>query len=419
VNIVQLPRRFTRAYWGGTESVVLETSRRLAQRGHSVEVFCPDALADCREEIVEDVPVRRFPYFYPYVGLTAQARRQMDFSGGNLFSFGLLRALLSRPQLDLIHLHTSNRLGGIGRLASRLRRIPYVITIHGGILDVPSEEARRLVRPSKGAIEWGRVLGLVVGSRRVLHDAAAILCIGPEEQRRLQATYPGKRVMLLPNGVDAQRFGQGDGSRFRLRHGIPAGAAVVLNVGRIDAQKNQLLAVRAAARLRHDTRHVHIVLVGHVTDPSYRIRLEEEIRILGLGRRAVLLPGLDPRAQELVDAYHAADVLLMTSLHEPFGIAVLEAWAAGVPAVVSRVGGMMALVRDGIDGLFFSAGDMGGCVAALETVLENPELRKALGTRGRAKVIAEYSWDEVTRRLDALYSEVTAIARFPRAEPRQ
>ena len=174
MRTIQVPRRFVRQAWGGTETVILETSRRLPELGHETEILCPRALADGDEETIDGVKVRRTGYFYPYLGLSAEAKGQLDRKAGNLVSFPLLRELLTRPDLDLVHLHTGKRLGGMVRTAARVRGIPYVVSLHGGVHDVPEEEARTWTEPTAGTWEWGKALGWCFGSRRVLDDAFPI-----------------------------------------------------------------------------------------------------------------------------------------------------------------------------------------------------------------------------------------------------
>ena len=124
MKVLQVPRRFTTRAWGGTETVVLETSRRLLASGHDTRIVCPNALDRTAFEDVGGVPVTRHPYFYPYLGLSSDARGQMDRKGGNLFSFSLFRDLMQDPNVDLLHAHTGKRLGGIVRTAARLRGAP-------------------------------------------------------------------------------------------------------------------------------------------------------------------------------------------------------------------------------------------------------------------------------------------------------
>jgi glycosyltransferase involved in cell wall biosynthesis len=405
MNIVQLPRRFVRSHWGGTETVILETCKRLLKMGHHTEIFCSNALARQNRETIASVLVTRFPYFYPYLGLSTDARQLLDRKGGNLFSFSLMRALRRFPDLDLIHLHTAKRPGGIGRYVALKRGIPYVVSLHGGVFDVPDEEAGTWTAPTTNALEWGKVLGWWVGSRRVLDNAAAILCVGLEEQRQVLQRYPHKKVLHLPNGVDPDRFAVGDGKEFRRRHQISLNAYVILTVGRIDPQKNQLFAVEVLPDIVRMNLSAHMVMVGPVTNEPYMRKLSQRIDAAGLQGRVTVIDGLDAESQELADAYHAADVFLLPSIHEPFGIVILEAWAAGLPVIATRVGGIPSFVSDGRDGLLFDVNDAAGVCRAFGILLERPEKAHEFSIAGSLKARTRYSWDAVTQSLVKIYEE--------------
>ena len=281
-----------------------------------------------------------------------------------------------------------------------------MVTLHGGVYDVPAEEASSLTAPTDGALEWGKVLGLWVGSRRVLGDAAAILCVGLDEQKQVQERFPSKRVIHLPNGVDPDRFAEGDGLRFRGKYGIAQGARVVLTVGRIDPQKNQMLAVRCLPDLLRNDPNVHLVFFGHVTNDGYRETLEAESQRLDIEKNVTLIPGLAADGSDLVDAYHGADLFLLPSAHEPFGIVILEAWASGLPVVASRVGGVRSLVGDGVDGVLFDPSNAGQLVEAVTSLIGDPERARSVAQAGCAKARDRYSWDTVTRDLLKVYEEV-------------
>jgi glycosyltransferase involved in cell wall biosynthesis len=403
LTVVQVPRRFVRQEWGGTETVILETSKCLLEMGHHSEVLCPNALAAGMTETVDGVRVRRTSYFYPYWGLKREARRLMDQKGGNLFSFALMRALQKMPDLNIIHLHTGKRLGGGCRYVARKRKIPYVISLHGGVHDVPAGEARTFDEPAKGTIEWGKALGWWVGARRVLDDAAAIICVGQQEQAETQKRYPWKKVLHLPNGVDVPRFQSGDGPGFRARHGISADANLILIMGRIDPQKNQLLAVRVLSQLRREDANVHLLIIGHVTNDDYDNKLTSEIEGRGLMDRVTVVRGIDARDPELVNAYHAADVFVLPSIHEPFGIVILEAWAAGLPVVASRVGGVPSFVQDGKDGILFAPDDLDELTQILRLARKNSGRMASLASAGQRKAQEEYGWDKITQRLVGIY----------------
>lgn len=404
MDIIHVCRRFVKEEWGGTETVILETSKELMHMGHKSEIFCSTALAQSQEEWFGSIRVARYPYFYPYIGLSSEARQKLDKKGGNLFSFAIWKALRQCSRPDLLHLHAMKRLGGIGRSVARARRIPYVVSLHGGVFDVAAQEAQTWTEPTRGTWEWGKLLGFWVGSRRVLEDANAIICVGKQEQQAVQARLPQKKVFYLPNGVRMDRFQDGHGEHFRNAHHISRQTCVIGMVGRIDPQKNQMLAISLMKELesRHD---VHLVLIGPPTNPDYYAQLHDRIEQSGLKTKVTIIPGLPPDSQELKDAYHAADIFLLPSVHEPFGIVILEAWTAGLPVIASNVGGIPTFVETGKDGILCESGNLKGFKDALVSLIENPERRKSLAHAGFEKANHEYGWEKITQRLVKIYEE--------------
>jgi glycosyltransferase involved in cell wall biosynthesis len=403
MKIIQVPRRFVVSEWGGTETTILQTSRALHSAGHATAIFTSLALSDQRRETIQGVPVRRFPYTYPFFGLTADDRRDLDKKGGNLLSLSLLLGLLHEPGVDLIHAHTGKRVGGVVRTAARLRGIPYVVTLHGGFFEVPKGEMDQMLAPIQHRPEWGRVFGALLGARRVLEDAAAVICVGGDEYEAARAQLPGQRVELIPNGVDCDAFAQGDADAFRAAYGIAPDRRIILCVSRIDYQKNQIGLVEAMAQVSTQVPRVHLVLIGPVTVAGYHQRLVARIADLGLTDRVTLIPGLTPDDPLLPAAYHAAEVFCLPSLHEPFGIVILEAWAAGRPVVASRVGGIPSFTADGNDILLAQPGDTADLAARLVQVLGDPSLARRIATAGQAKARRDYAWSAIAARLVDIY----------------
>jgi len=406
MKIVQVPRRFVLSEWGGTETTILQTSRALQRAGHEAAIFTSLALSNQRRETIAGVAVRRFPYSYPFFGLSADDRRDMDKKGGNLLSLSLLLGLLREPGVDLIHAHTGKRVGGVVRTAARLRGIPYVVTLHGGYFAVPKGEMDQMLATIRNRPEWGRVFGALLGARRVLQDAAAVICVGGDEYAAAKASLPGQRVELIPNGVDCDAFAQGDAAAFRAAYGIAADRRIILCVSRIDYQKNQIGLVEALATVAARVPSVHLVLLGPVTVAGYHERLLARVKDLALTDRVTLIPGLRPDDPMLPAAYHAAEVFCLPSLHEPFGIVILEAWAAGRPVVAARVGGIPSFTTDGADIVHAQPGDTADLAARLIQVLGDPQLAARIAAAGQAKARRDYAWSAIAARLVDIYREL-------------
>jgi glycosyltransferase involved in cell wall biosynthesis len=177
-------------------------------------------------------------------------------------------------------------------------------------------------------------------------------------------------------------------------------------VSRIDYQKNQIGLVEALARVKEQVPQVHLVLLGPVTVESYRDRLLARIAELGLAQHVTLVPGLRPDDPMLPATYHAADVFCLPSLHEPFGIVILEAWAAGRPVVASRVGGIPSFTRDGEDIVHAEPGDADDLAARLVRVLQDPELAARIAAAGQAKARRDFAWSAIAARLTDIYRDL-------------
>ena len=180
------------------------------------------------------------------------------------------------------------------------------------------------------------------------------------------------------------------------------GGKVVLCVARIDRQKNQMMLVEWLGR--HPAATVR--LVGPVTQPDYRDELVARAAALGVADRLVFVGSLKPGSAELVAEYRQADVFVLSSRHEPFGIVVLEAWASGLPVVASNVGGLGRLcAAHPAAALTFEPDDSAGLEAALGKVCSDAELQRALSEAGRCAA-SSYDWNNLAARLLGFYGEL-------------
>jgi glycosyltransferase involved in cell wall biosynthesis len=405
MKIIHCPRRFTRSSWGGTETCLLSLAKMQRETGHDVQVMSTKALDCVAAEMVEEIDVQRFDYFYPWFGLTKDVQRSLDNSGGNLFSMGLLKGLLAEKNVDVLHAHSGKRLGGIVRTAAKLKKIPYVVSLHGGLFDVPAVISEARNERQQGKLEWGKVLGAAVGARRVYEDAAAIFCLSDSEKKAAEKQFPHARIEYLPNGVDVNRFKKATQNDFRQQRGIPESAKVILSLSRIDPQKNQLKLVDALPHLLKTVPDAHLLVIGHITDPAYHQRLVRRIADLGLQAKVTIIEGIDYFDPQLVAAYKASDVFCLPSVHEPFGIVVLEAWAAGLPVVASAVGGIGDFTQDGID-ILHSGDDTPKSWAHKITMALEPNIAGHVRASASLRVTREYDWSVIGQRVTKIYEEL-------------
>ena len=403
-KIIHVPRRFVREEWGGTETVIIETSCQLEKAGYEPKIFTSTALCNKKRETVYGIQVRRFPYIYARLGLKKHNRLLLDRRGGNVLSFSFFFALLRCKDIKLVHLHTGGRLGAFVRLAAKLRKFPYVLSIHGGLLEMPPKQLEELVAPMKGSFNWGKIFDLLLGANKVERDAAAIICVSRKEQELVSAKYPDKKVIYLENGVDVKHFASGDPQSFRDEFGLE-NEKIILSVASFNPQKNQILLIESFEKIHKLRPDCKLVMIGTVYDQDYYQKMLAKIKECKLEDSVILIPNLAFDCDTLLNAYAACDIFVLPSLYEPFGIVILEAWAAGKPVACSGTGGMKYFVRDNENALVFDKNSPEDAAEKITNLLEDELLVARLVAAG--KVTADkHSWDVISKKLISLYEEV-------------
>jgi glycosyltransferase involved in cell wall biosynthesis len=270
--------------------------------------------------------------------------------------FGLLElvVLMRRAAPDIVHANSS-KAGVLGRLAAVAAGVPIrIFTVHGwafsassGLVSVLYRWADRLMAPLT-------TLTICVAERERTSGLAARTCIA-------------ERTVVIPNAVDLDAVppARRDGGR-----------PLIVAVGRLAEPKDALTLVRALAGVRG--RPFTALLVGDGPD---RASLEAEVSRLGL-QDAIALTGTRDDVPELLAR---ADVFALSSRSEGAPLSILEAMAAGLPVVSSRVGGVPELVVDGETGLLVPPGDPAAMAAALGRLLADAGLRRRLGAAGRER----------------------------------
>lgn len=238
-----------------------------------------------------------------------------------------------------------------------------------------------------------------------LETVDRVIATSPQEEEHLRTLVSSKgRTYMIPCGTDLERFGRV--SRLTARHqlGIAPDAPVVLYVGRFEPRKGISTLVRAAAR-SHFRQHDLKLIIGGGSRPGQSDGIEREhighlVAALGLGN-CTEFPG---RLDETLPLYYAAaDVCVVPSHYEPFGLVALEAMASRTPVVASQVGGLQFTVIPEVTGLLVPPQDDEALASAIERVLSHPDWRNQLGEAGRMRVEIAFSWDSVASRLSQLY----------------
>lgn len=409
MRTAQIIRRFAFTEWGGTESVVWNTARTLQEKGNPSEIFSTRALSLVQDEVKNAIRIHRFKYRYPFFPLSKEKIRVLDKKGGNPFVPGL-RSALGKGEFDILHCYTTGRMAVDTRAAAKRLHVPYVMTLYSEYFSRPPKEIQQMAKPLRGTIPYGDILDRLFGRRNdALKNANGIICVGESDLQPAKEQFPDKPVIHLPNGVDYKGFHEYSGTDFRKQVGIRPDRKILLCVSRVDYRKNQLMLPEVLALLGEPW---HLVFIGSPTAEWYMNKLREKIRLMNLTDRVTVINSISPDSSLLPAAYHAASAFLLPSLHELFGIVVLEAWSAGTPVIASPTDGLKTLIRDGETGFFAPAEgaphEWADLVRKLDT---DADLRGRITDAADAEVRERFSWDIITDQLLDFYQDVQRLYR--------
>jgi glycosyltransferase involved in cell wall biosynthesis len=234
-----------------------------------------------------------------------------------------------------------------------------------------------------------RCSAVVACSVEVRHSLCALLGMDPER---------AAGIVAVPNGIDVpEPLEAAERERVRERHGVPHRSPLVLAAGRLTQQKDFATLIDAAAALRGRLPGVTFIVAG---EGELRADLEERIRARGL-QEEFRLPG---NLLELRDLMQAADLFVLSSRWEGLPLVLLEAMAAALPVVGTRIKGLTDVVEEGRTGLLVPPGDAAALADALADLLGSAERRLLWGRAGRARIAAEFGLDRTVAALDRLYS---------------
>jgi 1,2-diacylglycerol 3-alpha-glucosyltransferase len=307
----------------------------------------------------------------------------------------LTRALDALPHadFDLVHIHTPFVAHYAGTRFAHRAGIPCVATYHTFFQEYLHHYLPVLPRRA------GAVLARAFTRSQCAQVQALI---APSEPMRAVLSEYGVKtpIHVLPTGLAADRFGSGDGSRFRAREGLGADRPLVTYVGRVAHEKNIGFLVRVFAQVLAAVPQALLVIAG---EGPAREALRVQVAALGLTAQ-VHFAGYLERDTQLLDCYAAADAFVFASRTETQGLVLLEAMAQGAPVVsTAELGTRSILVPE--SGAVVVPEERDAFAAAVVRVLTAPGLRAELATRGRAYA-RTWSSALMARRLKGLYAQL-------------
>lgn len=374
--------------YGGPPQVCLELCQELARRGERVGIYSTnmDGPGELNVPLAQSVwtngvEVRYFPVQTPR---------------SYVMSWPLARALRRAiPEQDIVHIHSLYVFPStVAAYFCRRAGVPYLVRPHGSLDPYLFRRHRGRKWVYERLVEW-----------RNLNRAAAIHYTAQEEEALVRPLQLRARGVIVPPGVHADRYAEGP-TRAAFHEAWPEtrGRRVVLYLGRLNFKKGLDLLARAFGQLARQHDDVHLVLAGPDNE-GYGATVRQWLAKENVLSRCTFT-GMLLGSRKLMALRHA-DVFVLPSYTENFGLALVEAMACGVPVVISNRVNIWREVEEA------GAGLVVGCDAeevrrALAAVLADPASRQAMGGRARRLVEERFSWGAAGDRMVEVYRQILA-----------
>ena len=366
---------------GGGGVASYQIAKALTEREHEVDILTTRWRGQPSEEVVDGLRVHRVPVVGRGDLATASLISMLSFvPSGVAEGYRKLR----KRRYDILNSHFAIPSGPAGVTLSRLLRAPHVLTIIGGDIYNPT----RRLSPSNNFL-----LRAVV--RRVLNSSAQIIAISQDIKNRAQQDlHCETNIEVIHYGLTPPEFER----KSRKELGIPEGEVVLISIGRLIRRKALDDVLLALSRL--DKSRFRLLVIG---DGPEEAHLRDLSRTLGLSSQVDFLGAIwgDRKFQYLA----AADMFVLPSAHEGFGLVFLEAMHCGLPVIASASGGQTDFLRDGETGFLVPVGAVEVLAERIRRLAHDERLRRQM-SEFNVQYVRRFHISGVAERYEALFSEV-------------
>jgi N-acetyl-alpha-D-glucosaminyl L-malate synthase BshA len=360
--------------YGGSGVVATELGMELAARGHEIHFisYAPPVRLDFAKAGIEfhEVEISTYPLFdhAPYALTLSVKMLEVAQSAG----------------LDLLHVHYAIPHSVSALLARAMalpKRLPFVTTLHGTDITLVGND-RSFLPITRFSIEQSD------GVTAISHFL---------KQKTVEEFDIRRPIEVIPNFVNCDLYCRKDDPAQRAEW-APDGEPIVMHLSNFRPVKRVSDVVEIFSRLRH-VMPAKLVLIGDGPD---RGAVEWLIRQKGLTKDVFLLGKMDRVYEKL----SLADLFLLPSDHESFGLAALEAMACEVPVIATNVGGVPEVIESGVDGFLVEPRDMDAAAAHAIEILSRPDRGRAMGLQARASAKRKYCTNDIIPQYEAYYRQV-------------
>lgn len=357
--------------WGGSGIVATELGISLADLGHEIHFITqsmPIRLKRYSEKVFfHEVETHDYPVFLhtPYtISLTAK-----------------MSEVASSYKLDLLHVHYAIPHAVSAYLATQMMRdtgLKSIVTLHGTDITLVGVEPA-FYRVTKFAIE----------------NVDAVTAVSEFLSRKTKDSFDtDTEIEVIPNFVDAERFAPVRNEETRKRF-APHCEKVIAHASNFRPVKNVKNVIEVFDRVRRITPSC-LLMIG---DGPERVLAEQQVRSLGIEKQVNFLGN----QENMEDLLSIADVFLLPSKHEGFGLAALEAMSTETPVVATNVGGLAEVIEDGKSGFLNDPADVDGMTDIVARLLADEALRSEIGSSARETVLSRFTKEKIVKRYEDLY----------------
>ncbi|MFB2934104.1 glycosyltransferase family 4 protein [Aerosakkonemataceae cyanobacterium BLCC-F154] len=382
---------------GGQNVYVRQVGKALAQKGWLVDMFTRKANSqqativqhspNCRTIRLTAGPEEFVPRDDIFAYLPEFVNKFLQFQQDNQINYSLVHTnywlsawvgMQLKKTLDVKQVHTYHSLGAVKYKS--VTTIPMIATTRLG-----TEKA-------------------------VLESADRIVATSPQEREHMRSLVSQKgEIDIIPCGTDISHFGSISREAAREKLGIDRETQIILYVGRFDKRKGIETLVRAVGQSETRKNNQLKLIIGGGFRPGHsdgkeHDRIAKIVNELGLND-ITIFPGRLSR-EALPIYYTAADLTVVPSHYEPFGLVTIEAMACGTPVIGSDVGGLQFTIKPEVTGLLCPPKDSAAFAVAIDRILSQPKWRNELGINARKRVQEMFSWDGVASQLSNLYLDL-------------
>ncbi|GLB60223.1 glycosyltransferase [Cytobacillus sp. NCCP-133] len=296
---------------------------------------------------------------------------------------------LNGKKYDVVHAHYVFPSGLLARFYKKVWKTPYVVTAHGGDID-------RMAKKNQRIRNW---------TEMILRDADYVIAVGNALYEEIHQDYKigANKLSILNMGVNRNVFKAYPKQEARTELGVSEGKQPILFVGNIIREKGLTELITAFAKVKESQPEAALYLIGASRNQTYRQELENLIAAKGLARDVCFKDPL-PQAQ-LAKWMSAAEVFVLPSHLEGFGLVAVEAMSCLTPVVGSDVGGLSYLLKDG-NGVLVEPKEADSLAKGILTVLSSEDAKKKLVRKGEAKA-AENDEEQLILKLQDIYETIS------------